>query len=80
MRDTDTLQSGADLIEDFTAVCDDDHARPTLEDLGRDVGEEDCLAGAGGAHRKRAVCSRSERPSDIVCQLVLVRPQFHREP
>ena len=67
MGDANALQSGTDLIEDFTAVRDDDHARSPLENLGRDVGEEDCLAGACGADRKRAVCTRSEGPSDIVC-------------
>jgi hypothetical protein len=78
MRDANALQSGTDLIEDFAAMRDDDNARPPLEDLGRDVGKEDCFTGAGRADRQRAVCSRSERPSDIVCQLVLVRPEFHK--
>ena len=67
MRDANALQSGADLIEDFTAMRDDNHARPTLKDLGRDVGEEDRLTGAGGADRQRPVCSRSKGRSDVVC-------------
>ena len=80
MRHADPLERGTDLFEDFIPVRDDDNPGSTFQDLRGDVAEKDRLAGSSGAYCDRALGAGGKRGSDVVGQLVLVRPEFHREP